>query len=83
MCENITANKFFAISSIGFSKDKLTELIMNKEILDMLLGIATLGNSNVEILAYGAKINSTIEQREISRFKIIEVKEFVSKIKSI
>ncbi|MBU3014716.1 hypothetical protein KO488_08105 [Poseidonibacter lekithochrous] len=83
LCENITANKFFAISSIGFSKDKLTELIMNKEILNMLFSIATLGNSNVEILAYGAKINSVIEQREISRFKIIEVKELISKLKNI
>ena len=81
LCENISKKEFFSLSSIGFSKAKLTELIMNKEVLDMLFDVSTLGGSEVEVIAYGAKINSTIEQREISKFKIIEIRDYISKAK--
>lgn len=77
---NETTDSYFYFNSVGISKAKLTELIMNREILNMMEQISTLSDDKVSIIAYGGKVKAVAEEMGISLLSIVEISALVKKI---
>lgn len=79
LCSNESDN-YFLINGIGFSKTKLTELIMNRDVLNLLDELGALNNDKIKVVAFGVKIKSAISDNNISLLKIIETHDLVMKL---
>lgn len=77
-CKN--AKSFFVLNALGFSKNKIIELLLDREMIGTLDDSADMIRSKTNVLAYGNKIKKVALEKNISMHKILEIREFVAKI---
>lgn len=80
LCENKTKKSFFVLNALGFSKSKLIELILDRELFETLDTDSDMVKSQIDVLVYGSKIKNVALEKNISMLKIIEIKDFITKI---
>lgn len=80
LCESEVAKSFFVLNVIGFSKTKMIELLLDREMIGTLDDSADMIRSKTNVLAYGNKIKKVALEKNISMHKILEIREFVAKI---
>ena len=79
--ENKTKEKFFALTSLGFNKETVENIIDDIDMSEIIKDIANVGSDEIELLGYGKKAKDKLEEREISMFHVIEIKSMLSKAK--
>lgn len=80
LCENKSASNYIVLNVIGFSKNKIVELILDRETLKYLDENSDMNKYEIDVIAYGGKIKNTTVEKNISFNKIFEIKDFITKI---
>ncbi len=80
LCETNKGKNHFALNIMGFSRAKIVELILDKDVMKILDKVSDMEKEETKILAFGKKIKEVAEDKKISLFKVLETKDFMGKI---
>lgn len=76
--ENI--NEYLLLNSIGFDAKKVIELILDRELLNKLNSVSSMGDNKINLISYGNRLKTVIAKKGIDENTIPKVESVVYSI---